>query len=171
VASLVNIPELERQITAQETEVAEAAALLDAARKRLTNLLNIRNSAMHLGDIPGAKEEAVSPAQITVVSPSGEHLFTVNAPLKKKIRSTQIVVDMVREEPLRWWSRQQIQDAFRDRDLIPETWDHPSNAINNAIARAVEKTWIVERSGNYGAPSLMLVPPTSILDIEVDSDD
>lgn len=150
MTSLVNVDELERQIGAQERQVGELTSQLDAARKRLSNLQVIRASYLSL-DADPEDDDVFDFSDLSVYSPSGRMVIESKGP--KKIRSTRMVADMLIDSGHRW-VREEILDGFQNRYGFPESWQHPVNAINNAIARAVEQGWIVEQDGYYMAPAL-----------------
>lgn len=163
MASIINFQELEHQIATQQTEVVDLAAQLDLAQRRLNNLQLILTSAKAL------ESPFEDPDDVVVMKPSGGVAFVVEAKgTRRKTPSTQMVADLVKESGARM-TRQEIQDGYRDRYGYPESWRNPINAVNNALARAVENNWLVEEDGLYMAPAL--ARPRSILDIEVEDDD
>lgn len=69
-----------------------------------------------------------------------------------RIKSTREVKRIVEEagQPM---SREDIRMAFHDQGLVPPTWQHPVNAINNAIARAADRGHIRDRGdGRFVLP-------------------
>ncbi|MCU1439730.1 MAG: hypothetical protein JWP85_727 [Rhodoglobus sp.] len=162
--------------------MADIAAQLAIARERLNSLNAIRANATKLEGTAGLSgsgtltitgSDGTSDINdpklhepLTIISVDGSPI-DLRAP-KKKIRSTQLVADMINESNARW-TRQEIHDGFRERIGVPPTWENPANAINNAIARAVEKTLIVEQDGHYMSPSLAVFQ--TVLDIEGRDDD
>jgi hypothetical protein len=156
MASIINTQELERQIAACESEVADLSRQLATVSSRLHALQSIRDSAMQLdatieddnlkdGSSAGVPRWRINEPRL-VMNPSGSVAFEVAAP--KKIRSTQMVADLVNGE-MREWTRDDIHRGFASTYGIPANWGTPANAINNAIARAVEKDLIAERGGLY----------------------
>ncbi|WP_167140210.1 hypothetical protein [Diaminobutyricimonas sp. TR449] len=71
---------------------------------------------------------------------------------KARIRSTDMVGELVSKSG-RKWTREEIHKGFEDEYGIPEAWTNVANALNNAIARAVQRGLIEERDGFYWPPS------------------
>jgi len=163
MTSLVNYSELERQIALHQEQVSELTAQLEGARNRLANLHMMRRTAQLLEAETAARaEEGLTYVDMgydyfktTANTPVGDGTPVViqvkDAP--KKIRSTQMVTDMILESQA-YWTRQEVHDGFLERYPVPESWSNPANAINNALGRAVKTGLIVEHGGHYMASDL-----------------
>lgn len=164
MTSLVNASELERQIAAEESVVTEAEKNLETSQRRLKSLKLIQMNVLLLerDGIAGSEQQEPGSDLVSVVSASGKLLFTYPAPPtpKKNIRSTTIVADLVARRDT-WSSRPEIHESFDTLGMIPPTWENPTNAINNAISRAVGKGLIVEHGGLYASPEVARRSPLS----------
>lgn len=87
--------------------------------------------------IDGVQEQLAVPAAIEP-----------ELPRRTKTPSTQMLANLVNESA-RSWTRDELHDGFKMRYGIPASWRNPSNAINNAIGRALEKKLIREIDGIY----------------------
>jgi hypothetical protein len=159
MGSLIDLKELERRIENAQVQVSEAEAEVANAKRVLSALYAIRNNARVL-DIDLATFAATAAVgthwydqkSMDVVSPSGEVVIPGEVIGRKKIRSTEMVAELVNEQPDFAWSREAIHDGFEQRFGIPDSWSNPANALNNAIARAVAKGLIDEADGYYSSP-------------------
>ena len=67
---------------------------------------------------------------------------------KKRIRSTDFLASVVIGSG-RKWTREQLHKGFDAKYGIPEGWENPEQAINNAIGRAVKRGTIHEANALY----------------------
>jgi hypothetical protein len=164
MSSLINSEELERQISACEQEAVDLTRQLTAVTNRLRSLHTIRDTALQLDPAFGLNDAREGEASmnglgtLTAVGRLVEQRATANSPVTlsfemppsgpRKIRSTQMVADLVNSE-MREWTREDVHKGFAAAYGNPANWATPANAINNAIARATEKKLFAEREGLY----------------------
>ena len=160
MTSLVNLPELERQIAAHQTLVGDLTLQLETAKNRLATLHSIRRSAsLFDAQYEFSKAETVVNVEDALEielhdpTPVEPGMVRIIDGGPKKIRSTQMVAELINDSD-EMWERGDIHDAFQMRYSVPESWSNPTNAINNAIGRAVKHGLIAERGGLYMAPSV-----------------
>lgn len=72
-------------------------------------------------------------------------------PVRTNIPSTQMVADIVIENGGAW-TRDELIAQFAARYGFPDSWTNPNKALNNAIARAVDRGLIREMTFGVYAP-------------------
>lgn len=145
---------LEREIHEQSRRIADLAAALRTAEEDLKRLRIAQDVVRRLydsGDGSGSDTQGgdVSPHSQTPLRVHSEAALiaprfdgpadggTGTTPQLRRVRSTQMVADLVKE--LGAASRDEVVAAFADRGLAPASWQNPRNAIGNALGRAVER--------------------------------
>lgn len=142
------IGQLEADLEAARARSQELTQALERVKERLNNLeaailalrrLNYVSAAPIVGSDPGVEDDADEFAF--------DEGYSDLAPLRdadgeastggtrKRIRSTQMVVDLMDElrVPL---TKAGIREEFERKFGFPPAWKNPDNALNNAIARA-----------------------------------
>lgn len=157
MGSFLDTGELERQIHEAEVQVSEAESELALRKRKLVALVAIRNNARMLDidmSTPLSSKKFVEHSAAIERGKEFARNFMLNGQIsegRKNLPSTEMVAELVSSEPDILWSREAIHSGFERRFGIPETWANPSNALNNAIARAVAKGLIDEADGYYSA--------------------
>lgn len=150
MGSLINSDELDLRISVVQREIGDLQEQLSGKKAVLSALYQIKQNAEILDEVETLTlVEMKTPSNFVGAGMRAEpQLFKLRTPSTKKIRSTSMVGDMVARSGHQW-SREEIHQGFLERFGLPDSWQNPANALNNAIARAVENGLISERDGFY----------------------
>lgn len=145
---LVNRAELDRRIAGVENELLSVATRLSELRSQLGMLTNLRDTAAALEG--GVVDDTTFAKPSDAIKEAAQYFLQPTLP-RKNVKSTRMVTEVVAAAHRRML-REEIHDAFKQMHGIPEGWQNPSTAINNALARAVDKGLVIEKDGYYWSP-------------------
>lgn len=125
---------------------------LDLHERRLAAVEQALQALEVLQRPVGQGSTAASPSDQPLEETDGLHEgqhAPAPADTSNRINSSDAVTQVVRQanRPL---TRQEIKVRFEQQGLVPDSWKHPANALNNAIARA-EKRGLIQRRGDLFA--------------------
>lgn len=146
----------EREMADLRNQLAHAEAQVDVLRRLIDGLEQMVGGTNPPAETePGPTSEQHKP--ISSAADQGatpkvvDFTDTPDAPQRKRVRSTELVVDVV-DRIGRPASRAEIFSQFEALKGIPQSWvSNPRNSLNNALGRAVENGRI-QKIGEEFAP-------------------
>lgn len=137
------VKELVQEATRVDGALNDARAVVSELDERLHNVRAAIDSLVKIDasllPVPSATQDDEVRRRVAGI---------VRTRVKSADLAANLVMDLGRPA-----TRSQILEFGEEQGLIPETWTHPANALNNAISRAAERGLITKLPDGRFAPN------------------